>query len=358
MFPCCVLSRSRSTDIPEQDPDEEETKEGSTKTTTTTKTEGEPVTDITKVSATAVGAKSESRATQNALALVQARKTKLGMKVAKTAAGAVLPGGVTMFFDSAVRAAQVSLFDDYAANLPHGVHAGRPCIAQVRAVLQHHARRGVGAALGLSSTGLLAHDPFRLAHARGNVLASSVEAAGALGTYHLTFDELAAGVWYSFVAGETRAQPSDWVPAHSRRRAGPPGETNADVLETHLLLATTTREGQTTREANREMMGAGAGAAKTMPFVVRRRTYRLTGNAGGVRVAVLYVNCEQLAQRHAAALAVTLARLREMGFADADLNTRLLRHYSGDLARVLEHLAANRPAPRESVGFVSRKQLQ
>ena len=334
LFPfTCVFFFS---DVVEKDPNEE-TKEKSSGT--------ELQTDLTKASAAAVGARSEGRATQNALALVQSQKTKLGMKVAKTAAGAVLPGGVTMFFDGAVRAAQVSLFDDYAANLPYGVHVGRPCVEQVRAVLQHYARHG-GASF--SSTGLIAFDPFRLALARGNVLASSVDDAGSLGTYHLTFDELAGGVWYVFVAAsDARAQPSDWVPVHSRRRRGSSG--SADVFETRLLLAAVTRAGQTTRAANSTLGPAS--------FVVRRRTYRLAAGTSCVRVAMLHVDRAQLAQRHAAALAAALARLREMGFADADLNTRLLQHYSGDIARVLEHLAANRAAPRAPVGFVARKQL-
>lgn len=340
-FACRVhrcFSTSFFPDIEEKDPNEEAQEKSKG-----TGTETEPVADISKASAAAVGARSEGRATQNALALVQSQRTKLGMKVAKTAAGAVLPGGVTMFFDGAVRAAQVSLFDDYAANLPYGVHVGRPCVTQVRAVLQHYARHS---GPSLSSTGLIAFDPFRLALARGNVLTSSVADAGSLGTYHLTFDELAAGVWYAYVAAETRTQPSDWVAVHSRqRRSG----ADAAVLETRLLLAVATRAGQTARDANRTLGTAG--------FVVRRRTYRLAGSTSRVRVAVIHVDRAQLAQRHAAALDAALARLREMGFADADLNTRLLRHYSGDLARVLEHLAANRPAPRDPVGFVPRKQL-
>lgn len=333
-------SFSLSLDIVEKDPNEETKESGSSRST---ESETETLADISKASAAAVGARSEGRATQNALALVQSQRTKLGMKVAKTAAGAVLPGGVTMFFDSAVRAAQVSLFDDYAANLPYGVHAGRPCVAQVCAVLQHYARHS---GVSLSSTGMIAFDPFRLALARGNVLASSVDDAGSLGTYHLTFDELAGGVWYAFVAAaEARAQPSDWVPVHSRRRSC----SGTAVLETRLLLAAATRAGQTTRDANRTL-----GAAS---FVVRRRTYRLAAGTSRVRVAVLHVDRAQLAQRHAAALDAALARLREMGFVDADRNTRLLRHYNGDIARVLEHLAANRPTPRDPVGFVPRKQL-
>ena len=310
--------------------------------------------DATRASAAAAHKTSQTRRTQNAVAMVQQNQKQLGLMAAKKAAGALLPD---LVFDNALKAAQVSLLDDYTANLPYGVHVGRPCIDQLRTLLVRYNKRGA------STSGVISFDPFRVALARGNVLESCSGEFSAFGTYHFTFDELAAGVWYPYVVPEGQAR-SNWVHRHSARRhhaacraAGT--EQCPDVFESRAVLCCTLTALQTQEEANKSIGPAC--------FLVHRRTYQIApplkqqrhkGAAGGVRIAVLFVNPEQLERRHEDALAVVLTRLNDMGFTDDALNASLLSYYNGDISRVLEHLTLNKPPPSPSpVGSLLPKVL-
>jgi len=303
--------------------------------TTNTPNPDEALNDLTKTSSAAAMKRTKSvqeRLTNSAVDMAEANGDQLKMKAVKTAAGAILPGGVTMVFDQAVTAAKVSFMDDYKANLPYGVRAGRPCIEQIRTVLQRYCARGG------PTSGVIAFDPFRCALARGNQLDSCIDDVGSLGTYHLTFDELVAGVWYMYVASEKPDQPSNWVCVHTKRRrhhvCG--GSRCPDIMETRLLMSCSSGAGQSQTEANK-LMGPDS-------FVIHRRTYRLSGVlVKNVRIAMIYVDGDKLDRRHAESLAAVLNYLNSMGYQDDAQNAKLLAAYNGDISKVLDYLSSNKP---------------